>query len=306
MGDNPYDQASRCAARLDPPGFLGWVFDLPPDGFAFEAWPDTRNIPFPGDPDRTNDTVARVADTSTAGPPWAVAVEFQSRPDPDMFARLLVYLGCLSPALRPDPERGSRFQLGAAVVNLTGTGTASRRMTWDRIGLVTELRTGERNLEREQADALVGEIESGRRPRAILPWVALLAGAEAIDLIDRWKRAAAAEPDSRRRSDYAGLARVFAERAGRKDVREKQLEGWNVEESTVVNGWIAQGEARGEARGAAKATRASIVRIATKRFDAPSSEQLAALDAITDLDRLARLDDRLLDAVNWDDLLATP
>jgi hypothetical protein len=30
------------------------------------------------------------------------------------------------------------------------------------------------------------------------------------------------------------------------------------------------------------------------------------LDAIADRDRLVRLDERLLDAADWDDLLATP
>jgi hypothetical protein len=57
-----------------------------------------------------------------------------------------------------------------------------------------------------------------------------------------------------------------------------------------------------EARGA----RSLIARHATKRFGEPSEGQRAALDAIADMDRLTRLDDRIPDATNWDDLLATP
>jgi hypothetical protein len=51
-----------------------------------------------------------------------VAGEFQTAPDPAMFGRLLANLSDIWTHLRPDPERGSRFNVGAAVVNLTGQG----------------------------------------------------------------------------------------------------------------------------------------------------------------------------------------
>jgi hypothetical protein len=77
----------------------------------FRDWLDTRAVPFPGDKDRTNDTVARLDNAAEHGVPWAVAVEFQTQPDPDMFARLLGYLSELRLTLRPDQERGSGSML---------------------------------------------------------------------------------------------------------------------------------------------------------------------------------------------------
>ena len=168
MPSGVYDQASRYAARIDPPGFLGWLLGLPAPAVAFRGWLDTRAVPFPGDPDRTNDTVARLDDPATHGVPWAVAIEWQARPDPDMFGRLAGYLSGLWLGLRPDDERGSRFQVGAAVVNLTGSGTSSREMRWPAAGLVTHLGVVERNLERELAADLLTGIESGQWSRSVL------------------------------------------------------------------------------------------------------------------------------------------
>jgi hypothetical protein len=307
MATGADDQAGRFASQIDTPGFLAWVLGLPTGEVPFGGWLNTRNIPFPGDPDRTGDTVARFDDPTASGPPWAVAVEFQSRPDPDMFGRLLVYLGGLWLGLRPDPERGSRFRVGALVVNLTGTGAASRRMVWEPVGLVTEVRVVERNLEVERAEDVPAAVGAGRLSRAVLPWVPLMAGADRAEVIDEWKRLAEAEPDLRHRSDFGGLARLFAERAGRKLIWDAKLEGWSVEESTTVNAWIAQGEARGEERGSTEEARRLVLRLGAKRFSAPAPAATeAAIRAVTDRDRLERLAERVLDAGTWDELLATP
>jgi hypothetical protein len=62
MPRNAFDQAARFSAKLDPAAFVGWVLDLPPDHAAERGWLDTRHLPFPGDPDRTSDTLARLDD----------------------------------------------------------------------------------------------------------------------------------------------------------------------------------------------------------------------------------------------------
>jgi hypothetical protein len=308
MPPNVYDKASRYAAKADPAGFFAWLLGLPAEAFAFRGWLDTRGIPFPGDPDRTGDTVARLDDPAEHGRPWVVAVEFQVRPDPDMFGRVMGYLSGLWLGLRPDDERGSRYHLGAAVVNLTGSGSVSRGMRWPAAGLTTHLGIGERNLEREPAEELLAGIESGRWSRCLLPWVSLMAGADQPGTVDRWKAAAGAEPNSRRKAEFGGIALIFADRAGRKALWAEKLEGWNVEESTVVQEWIALGEARGEARGRnegrVEGAREFVVRLGTKRFGGPpSSAQRAALDAATDLDRLTQLGERVYEVNSWDELL---
>lgn len=67
-----------------------------------------------------------------------------------------------------------------------------------------------------------------------------MTGGDDAGIIERWKKAADAEPDFRRKTDYAGLARVFAGAANRKTIWTKALEGWNVIESEVVNEWKAE------------------------------------------------------------------
>ena len=155
MPRNVFDQASRFAAQLDPDGFLAWALNLSAPQLRFRGWIDARDLPFPGNTDRTGDTVAHLEDLAAHGVPWAVAVEFQIEPDSLMFGRLLGYLSGIWLARKPDPEPGSRFRLGAVVVNLTGTGDASRDMRWPDAGLATQLRVAERNLASESADELL-------------------------------------------------------------------------------------------------------------------------------------------------------
>src|SRR5271168_366128 len=103
---NHFDQASRFAAKLDAIGFLHWPFDDAVGRYRFLRWLDARRLPFPGDPEGFCDTVAELDDSGEASPPWAVAIEFQSEPDSEMFGRFLMYLGQLWLEVRPDKERG--------------------------------------------------------------------------------------------------------------------------------------------------------------------------------------------------------
>ena len=70
-----------------------------------------------------------------------------------------------------------------------------------------------------------------------------MTGADDVGIIDRWKRAAEAEPDVRHRSDYGGLAKVFADVADRKPLWASQLKEWNVKRSSVVEEWRTEGRA---------------------------------------------------------------
>jgi hypothetical protein len=279
MPRNVFDQAGRFAAQLDPAGFVAWALRVPPDAVRFRGWLDTRGVPFPGDPDHTGDTVARLDDPA-GGQPWAVAVEFQIEPDPLMFGRLLGYLSGVRLARKPDPERGSRFHLGAAVLNLTGTGTASREMRWPAAGLVTHLGAAERNLAAESAGELLGAIETRTRPRGLLPWAPLMTGGDDPGIIDRWKAAAEAEPDDRRRSDYAGLALVFADAADRKPAWKLALKEWNMKRSSVVDEWKAEGETRGRI--------AAVLEALEARFTVVPPELADAVRGTADLDTLRR------------------
>jgi hypothetical protein len=170
-------------------------------------------------------------------------------PDIHAAARLLVYLGHLLRKARPDPEPGSRYRVGAVVLNLTGHGTTGQQMDWPKADLMLTVGPREWNLGECSAADTRAEIEAGRLGRCVLPWLALRHGADDPAIINRWRAAALAEPAGRRRGEYAVLARVFAEAAGRKDLGKKEPEGFDMRESEIVKEWQAEGEARGEARG---------------------------------------------------------
>ena len=150
MATNPFDQASRYAAKLDPVGFLCWLLSEVAALLRFRGWLDTRTLPFPGDPERTCDTVAWLGDADP-DVSWAVPVEFSLEPLATMFGRLLVYLGQLWLELRPSDRRGDRYQVGAVVVNLTGRGQSSRDLRLRQTGIRTCLGVRELNLADEDA-----------------------------------------------------------------------------------------------------------------------------------------------------------
>lgn len=78
----------------------------------------------------------------------------------------------------------------------------------------------------------------------------------------------------------------------------------SMEESVIYQLIIEKGEARGEARGKAEGARSALVPLAQRQLGRPSKKTLAALKAITDADRLARMNVALFDVNTWDELLA--
>jgi flagellar biosynthesis/type III secretory pathway protein FliH len=97
----------------------------------------------------------------------------------------------------------------------------------------------------ENAGETLDGIEAGRIARCLLPWVPLMSGGNEATITERWKQIAATEPESRRRADYGGLASVFSELTGGRELWKRALEGWNMRESQQVLEW--QAEARAEA-----------------------------------------------------------
>jgi hypothetical protein len=226
---NRFDQAARYFVRADPPAVLAWALDSPPADFRFGGWLDTRSVPFPGETDRVGDLVARVERADPPGEPWLVAVEVQIQPDPLMFGRLLEYLGRLWRAEKPSSERGDRYRLGAAVINLTGVGRASQDFEWLPTGPRTCLRVAERNPARESAADTLAAIVGGTRSPALLPLIPLMRGGGEPGIIEAWVRLASAESDSRRRSEHGALALVFARRpeSGRYGKKPSRTGTWS-------------------------------------------------------------------------------
>jgi hypothetical protein len=60
------------------------------------------------------------------------------------------------------------------------------------------------------------------------------------------------------------------------------------------------------AKGALKGAKRLLMLQGQKRFGQPDADSLAAIETITDVERLEQLGQRLLDVSSWQELLATP
>ncbi len=296
MSQNVFDQAARYLAKLDRVPFLCWVLELQPADFVFRGWVDTRRLPFPGEPDRVNDTVAHLEDVAGGNVPWAVVLEFQLEPEPLMFGRMLVYEGQVWLEKKPSDLPGDRFNMGAVVINLTGRGHCGREMDWPRAKLKTILEPREINLCDRQAQTVMDGIVAGTVPRVILPLIPLMQGGDDAGIIQLWLAQASLEADNRRRGDYGGLALVFAEAAKCADVWKTALKGWNVVQSQQVLEW--QAEARAEAL--VDSTVAHILRLLEIRFQQIPADLANVLRGTTDLAKLQTYFDLAVSAVSID------
>ena len=301
MPSNVYDQAGRYLAKLDAVGFLAYALELPRSAFRFRLWLDTRLLPFPGQPDRTCDTVAHLEDLLRGGIPWALILEFQIDPDEKLFGRLLGYGGLVWLEKRPSPERGDRFALGAAVVNFRGRGDTSRQMNWVEAGLAWGVKVKDVNVADQHAAALLAAIETGELARVVLPLVPLMQGGDRDDMIQQWVRLASAEPDAARRGDWGGLALVFAEAAGCRQPWQAALKEWNVIQSQQVLEWQAQARSEGRIEGRIE----TLIDLLEARFGSVPEPLVQNLRALTDPVVLKRLVHAATQTTSLDDFSKT-
>ena len=207
-----FDQAARYTAKLDPPAFLRWLLPGLDPALAFQGWLDTRTLPFPGEPDRTCDTVAELLEAAHLGRLWALIVEFQSEPDPEILERLLEYMIRLRREVRHGPDRRGRYETAAVLLNLTGPPQTD---VLDMVLACTaevrlRFRPMVRTLRDEDAAGTLREIEAGTVGRCVLPWIPLMHGGGDVSTIEEWKRID---------RDGAGFAVAFRVRVAGSDLR---------------------------------------------------------------------------------------
>jgi hypothetical protein len=292
---NDFDKAARYTAKLNPPGFFAWLVPGIEQVLLFHGWLDARTVPFPGEPDRICDTVAGFDTVSGPESSWAIVVEFQSEPEPDMLERLHEYVARWRREKRPGPNRQGRFQVAAALLNLTGPiqpDTLEMLLPVPKdwgLRLKIVLRTLR---EESAADTLAG-IARNQVARCILPWIPLMHGGAEPAIIDEWKRLAETEPSNRLRADYAGLALIFAELAGCRNEWYQALEEWNMRQSQQVLEW--KREERVES------VRDCLLHTLEVRFQtAVPADLAAAVQTVINLDQLNQLFDAALRAESLD------
>jgi hypothetical protein len=239
MADTNYDQASRYLAKEAGGPMTLWLLGLTAEQIRCDSLEDSVLV-LPGK-ERRCDLIARLADLTRGGVPCAAIIEFQIAPDPEMFGRLLIAGGMAWLQLRPTKHQGDRYDLIAVVVNLTGKGDCSRSVV---VGTAEwKLIPREINLETLDASKVLDEIEAGTAPKVLLAWIPLMKNGNEDAIIERWLRIVSAEPDLKKRGDYA-LAAVFAQAVGKRDLWVRRIGGLTMIDTPLVLGWKTEGMIR--------------------------------------------------------------
>ncbi|MCI0460136.1 MAG: hypothetical protein L0Z62_24555 [Gemmataceae bacterium] len=299
-----FDQTARQACKLNGGPFFAWLlrrFDPPPP-LVFERWDDTRRQPLPGGPDRTDDVVAVLQHTEAAEQRTWLIVEVETEPERFIFHRLGIYGLLLSMELVRGPGPVEEPPVGTVPINLTGQprreslrlvipGTSSGQT-------VTPLVV---NLRQQDAATTLAGIAAGQTGLCLLPWLPLLAGGGEPALIAEWKRVALTEPDPQRRSLYRNLALVLAELARELVNWQQALEGWQMQESQVILGWMK----RGEQKAAVETNRARLLDVLRTRLQDPVPEPVRlAIEGTNDPDILTGWFKTALTVSTLDEFLA--
>jgi hypothetical protein len=302
-----YDQAGRYLIKCDAAGFCRWL--LGRADVAFHLWIDSRRLALPDQRDRTNDLVASFR---TASGFEALVIELQSEARAKVLDRLLEYLARLWS--EPNTDRSLALTAaGAAVLNLTGAAQPGSLVLRPTVapGCRLEMTVLQRTLRDEAAADLLGTVAAGTVSSWQLGWVPLMHGGAEPGIIESWRRITEHCHEEPRRNELGIIALTFAGLAGCRPLWERGLRRWTVQRSSLWGEIREEGRAVGREEGRQEA-RAEVIRetvllLGRQRFGrTATARQQAQLAAVTDLARLERMRDRLLDAPSWTDLLATP
>ncbi len=143
-------------------------------------------------------------------------------------------------------------------------------------------------------------------PLGMLPLAAITDDAQAVlpDVVTRFNdRIVRNVLDSGARETLRATAYILLGLRHDDETINRLFQGLKTMEESTTYQYILR---RGEAQGRAVEARRIIGLLGEQRFGPPLPAVDAALDAITDPDRLERVVGQLLKAAAWDDLLATP
>jgi hypothetical protein len=242
---NDYDQAARYATRrLEAAGCLAWQTSearvgklrgvLGP-GWSFDDWVDSQAVPYPGEPDRRCDTVARFLRRELDAPPLALVVEFLVEARPAVMPRQAQYQLAIHEGILYQRDPTVRYDVAGLIVNLTGTMSGRwGMMPKDTKGLALSLSVGVLDLEKVDARVVLKRIALGEVSWCVLAWVVLMAGAKNPKVLEEWIRLANLVEDEAKRGDLGGLARTFSALVPHGLLWRQALEGWNVQRSPYI------------------------------------------------------------------------
>jgi hypothetical protein len=256
-----FDDAERHAIQeVEPKDQVAWLLEEVDPDLAFFGWLQTQVAPPPGVPQLRCDCVAGLQSRSGTQPPWACLIEAQGQPLAGMAVWMMIYLGLLHNLLRYDGR--DPFQMMGVILNLS-EGELSHTVLWPvplrkkpPEATAEGAETGQtgsppspvqapgfscvfliKNVRQESAEKTLERIDREELGLCILVWLPLMAGADHPEIVRHWCVLARRQTQLHVRADYVALALVFADMAGRKQLWKTELEGFDVQESSVVREW---------------------------------------------------------------------
>ena len=246
-----FDQTARYAAtRLDAVGFLSWLLPTLFTQRKWGGWRDARTIIFPGESERTCDTIAEFHALDGTLPPLAAVVEFERVPRAVLLERLAEYVLRFRRELLFEENPRTPYDVIGVVLYLMGSEQPAQWVMQPPELPGAEFRFGcvSLSVATLSASATLTAIEEQRLSRAVLPWISLMQGADQLAIVERWKALGEMGTDQEQRTILGGLATTFAHLPKRHELWEKVLEDWKVEDFEVVQEFMKKGEIRGEMR----------------------------------------------------------
>lgn len=294
----PFDATLKELVQAHPADWLA-MLDQPPSGPVEILTPDLSTLT------AFTDIVIRTGDS-------LLQLDFQSGPDPTLPRRMLLYNVLLHDSygvpvhsivilLRPRADRG----------DLTGTWSYAARPQRGRLEFVFEvIRLWEVPVNGLLTSGLgtlplsvLGQLPAGRTPDEALPEVI----AQLVRRIDG--EAPPEQAPILLTASYVLMGlRLSHERA-----RELFQGARKMRDSTTYQAILDEGRAEGEIKGRAEGmikgraeeARKLLLRLGRKKWGAPDVAIEAEVGAITDVERLEVLVERVNEAANWQDLLRT-
>jgi predicted transposase YdaD len=236
------------------------------------------------------------------GPPERVVdINFQSGPDPDLEARLLLYNALVHHRFRvPVHTVLVLLRPAAEIGQLTGILRYAGRRRKGKMDFGFEvIRLWQKPVQRLLAGGL------GTLPLA--PLGPLPGGMEAEEALAPVIRQIAVRLDREAAPEERAklLTATFALTGLRvpRETAEQLFQGVRaMKESSTHQGILEEGRVEGKT----EALQKIVFRLGRQRFGPPTQAQQAALTGIRDVERLERLTDRLLVVPNWQELLQIP
>jgi len=267
-----------------------------PSELVFRDWMGERTIAKAGGPERIADLIGIFDDPQCSSETFVV-FEVQNGHDP----KKLTTTALEAVVLRVEDEKQEREpRVLTALIYLRGRCPRNQLdMTYRGFGTLHTAAVW--NVADEDAERTLGAIADESESTAMLHWVALMKGAERVEIIDRWKELITQLVlDGKRREQVAEANWVFSELAGCGREWKRALEEYNVTESKIMNEWIdkAKLKTRQEER------RENLLTFLDGRFPGSLTEALIGfVNQQDDLDLLKYWMTKAADAKSFDDFM---